>query len=74
MNAETTDEGDAEQAREDKEYELNHGIDQEPGKMPWERLRKLCEDEKLAGVREATRKKAGYVLDSFQRLALPRIL
>src|SRR5262249_35025216 len=54
--------------------ELNHGLAQEPSKMPWEAFRQLYEDEKLAGAREATRKKAGYVFDAFAELARPKCL
>src|SRR5262245_12553165 len=73
-SANTADEKEAEQARADLEYELNHGLLSEPSKMPWEAFRDLYEDEKLAGVREATRKKAGYVFDAFADLAHPRTL
>jgi hypothetical protein len=40
--------------------------------MMWETFRGLYEEEKLAGVRAATKKKAGYVFDSFEELARPR--
>jgi hypothetical protein len=73
-SAKTADPKDAEKARADWEYELNHGLHQEPSKMPWERFREIYEEEKLAGVREATRKKAGYVFDKFEELAHPRAL
>jgi integrase len=73
-SARTTDPKKAEKARADLEYELNHGIAREPSKMPWETFRQLYEGEKLAGSREATQKKAGYVFDSFEELANPRTL
>jgi integrase len=73
-SAGTTDPDAAEKKRADLEYELNHGINSEPSKMPWETFRQLYEEEKLAGSREATRKKAGYVFDSFAELARPRTL
>jgi integrase len=73
-SARTADEKEAEKARADLEYELNHGLAREPSKMPWEAFRTLYEEEKLAGRREATRKKAGYVFDSFEGLARPRAL
>jgi integrase len=73
-SAGTGDEKEAEQSRADLEYELNHGLLSEPSKMPWETFRELYEDEKLAGAREATRKKAGYVFDAFAELARPRTL
>ena len=73
-SARTADEKEVEQARADLEYELNHGLAQEPSKMAWETFRELYEEEKLAGAREATRKKAGYVFDAFVELARPRNL
>jgi integrase len=73
-SAETDDEEKAEQKRADLEYELNHGLHAEPSKMPWEKFRELYEEEKLAGARAATKKKAGYVFDSFEKLASPRAL
>jgi integrase len=73
-SAKTADPKEAEKARADWEYELNHGLHREPSKMPWETFRQTYEEEKLAGAREATRKKAGYVFDSFEGLAHPRTL
>jgi integrase len=70
----TNDARKAGKARDDLEYELNHGIAHEPSKMLWETFRELYEEEKLAGAREATRKKAGYVFDAFEELAHPRTL
>jgi integrase len=73
-SARTRDPKEAEKARADLEYELNHGLTKEPSKMLWETFRELYEEEKLAGVREATRLKAGYVFDAFAELAHPRNL
>jgi integrase len=73
-SAKTADPEKAENARGDLEYELNHGLAQEPSKMLWETFRTLYEQEKLAGSRPATLKKAGYVFDAFERLANPRTL
>jgi integrase len=73
-SARTANQKEADRKRSDLEYELNHGLAAEPSKMPWERFRQLYEEEKLAGAREATRKKAGYVFDSFDELANPRAL
>lgn len=73
-SAKTDDPGKAEQARADWEYELNHGLHRDPCKMTWEDFRDLYAEEKLATVREATRKKAGYVFDSFAELAHPKNL
>jgi integrase len=71
-SAKTADPEAGEKARADLEYELNHGLAQEPSKMTWDEFRDLYEDEKLAGGREATRKKAGYVFDRFAELAHPK--
>lgn len=73
-SARTADPAAAEKARADLEYELNHGLSHEPNRMPWQKFRELYEQEKLAGNREATRKKAGYVFDSFEELARPKTL
>jgi integrase len=73
-SAGTDDEGEAEKARADLEYELNHGLLREPSKMPWETFRELYEEEQLAGRRQATRKKWGYVADSFEEVMVPRTL
>jgi integrase len=73
-SAKTADPDKAERARADWEYELNHGIRSEPSKMPWGTFRERYEEEKLSGLRDATRKKAGYVFDAFEQLASPRAL
>src|SRR5262249_17883669 len=73
-SAKTADPEEAERRRADLEYELNHGLAKEPSRMPWETFCDYYRDEKLAGNREATRKKADYVLDSFQELARPKTL
>ena len=73
-SAKTADEKEAEDARVDLESDLNNGRYQEASKMPWVNFRDLYEEEKLAGTREATRKKAGYVFDAFEELARPRAL
>jgi integrase len=73
-SAKTADPDQAERLRSDLEYELNHGLHRDPCKMPFEDFRELYEDERLAEKRAATRKKAGYVFDSFTELAGPRTL
>jgi integrase len=73
-SAGTADPDIAEQKRSDLEYELNHGIAHESSKMPWETFRQIYEEEHLAARREATRKKAGYVFDLFEKLSSPRKL
>jgi integrase len=73
-SARTADPDEAERKRADLEYELNHGLADEPSKMPWEAFRQLYEEERLAAAREATRKKAGYVFDAFANLMRPKAL
>jgi integrase len=70
-SAKTTDEGEAEKARADLEYELNHGKYQEPSRMDWERFRQLFEEEYLAGQRPRTREKYQTVLDVFEQVVNP---
>jgi hypothetical protein len=72
-SAKTADPDLAEKARADLEYEPNHGLPHEPSKMPWERFRKRYDEEKLAGKRAETRKKAGYVFDLVEDLARPNL-
>jgi hypothetical protein len=73
-SAKTADPAEAERLRADKEYELNHGLHRDPCKMPWEKFRQTYEEEQLASRRPSTRKKAGYVFDSFAELSRPRTL
>lgn len=70
-SAKTTDEGEAQKARADLEYELNHGKYQEPSRMDWERFRQLFEEEYLAGQRPRTREKYQTVLDVFEQVVNP---
>jgi integrase len=73
-SAETADPVDAEQARADLEYELNHGKYLEASRMTWERFRELFEDEYVAGERANTRRNYGVMFDLFERLCKPRTL
>ena len=73
-SAGTADEKEAEQARADLEYELNHGKYQEASRMTWERFRELFEDEYVAGRRQGTRNVYRDTLDAFERLCGPRSL
>src|SRR5262245_58777808 len=59
---------DAEQARADLEYELNHGLHQQTSRMSWERFREVFEEEYLPGVRPPTRRKYNQVLDLFEEM------
>ena len=73
-SAETDDPGEAEKARGDLEYELNHGKYQEASRMTWEAFRDLFEAEYLTGKRPATQVNHGCALDLFERLSNPRTL
>jgi hypothetical protein len=53
-SAETCNPLDAEKARADLEYELNHGLHQDASKVSWERFREMFEKEYVAPLR-ATR-------------------
>jgi integrase len=70
-SAETADEGEAEQARADLEYELNHGKYQEASRMSWERFRELFEAEYVAGCKPKTRRRFQTTLDLFEELCHP---
>jgi integrase len=70
-SAGTADEGDAEQARADLEYELNHGRYQEASRMSWERFRELFEAEYLPNLRPGSQGKMRDVLDSFAEICRP---
>src|SRR5262249_43523365 len=70
-SAGTADKKEAEKARADLEYELNHGKYQEASRMTWERFRELFEDEYVANKRENTRKAYTDTLDSFEEICGP---
>ncbi len=73
-SAGTSNAKEAEQARADLEYELNHGKYQEGSNISWERFRESFETEHLAGLRERTREKYGTVLDVFEQIINPKRL
>lgn len=70
-SAKTDNPEKAEEARADKEYELNHGLHQEKSKLDWDRFRQMFEEEYLPGVRERTREKYNTVLDVFEQVISP---
>jgi integrase len=70
-SAGTDDDKEAEQARADLEYELNHGRYQEASRMTWERFRELFEREYVADKRLNTRENYEDTLDLFERLCNP---
>jgi integrase len=65
---------EAEKARADLEYELNHGLHRDTSAMSWERFRELFEEEYVAGLRKDTRANYKATLDLFERLCSPRSL
>jgi integrase len=73
-SAETDDPDKAETARADKEYELNHGLHQEPSKLDWDKFRELFEDEYAAGCRKTTRQNYDDTFNLFERLCSPQKL
>jgi integrase len=73
-SAGTAKEGEAEQARSDLEYELNHGKYQEASKLDWEHFRDMFEAEYLPGLRSRTQEKYRTVLDVFEEIVHPKSL
>jgi integrase len=73
-SAGTADEQDAERARADLEYELNHGLYQEASSLTWERFRQLFEDEYVSARRPNTRRNYKDTLDQFEQLCHPKRL
>ena len=67
----TNDPKEAEKARADLEYELNHGKYQEPSKLDWQHFRELFETEYLTGLRVPSQEKYGSVLDVFEEIVNP---
>src|SRR5579871_814651 len=65
-SAKTNDPKEAEKARADLEYELNHGQYQEASKLDWNRFRELFEAEYLPGLRTRSQEKYVTVLDVFE--------
>lgn len=70
-SAGTDDEGKAEHARADLEYQLNHGLHHQGSKLDWNRFRELFEAEYLPGLRPRSREKYGTVLDVFEQIIAP---
>jgi integrase len=73
-SAGTADPDEAETARADLEYELNHGKYQEASRISWERFRELFEAEYVSGGRLNTRRGFNATLDLFERICNPRSL
>src|SRR5262245_50271455 len=62
---------DAEKKRADLEYELNHGLYQEPSRMTWVKFRELFEAEYVAALRPNTQRNHRNTLDQFEELCNP---
>jgi integrase len=62
---------DAEKARADLEYELNHGLYLEASRMPWATFREAFEAEYVAGRRLNTRRTYAATLDLFEQICSP---
>jgi integrase len=71
QSAGTADEKEAEQARADKEYELNHNLHKDRSRMTWQRFRELFEEEFVASRRLNTRENYTCTLDSFEQYCHP---
>ena len=72
--AKIADDKEAEDARADLEYELNHGRYQEASRMTWERFRELFETEFVASRRDNTRRNYSVMMDLFERVCNPKTL
>ncbi len=71
QSAKTADEQEAEQARGNLEYRLNHGLHVEAVRTGWEAFREAFEAEYVAGKRENTRLGYAATFDLFERLCAP---
>lgn len=70
-SAKTDDEAEAEKARADLEYELNHGLHAEPSKMTWARFREIVEKEYRPNLKPKTLPVVDTVLDQFENFCNP---
>jgi integrase len=74
QTAGTANPKDAEKARADLEYELNHDLRRGAGRMTWEAFRELFEAEHVAPLRPATRRNYAAALGAFERHCSPKRL
>lgn len=74
QSARTADPDEAEQARADLEYELNHGLHAEPGRLTWPAFRQLFEREYIMALRDNTCRSYGWTFDAFEASDPPRLL
>lgn len=73
-SAETNNPIEAEQKRDDLQYELNHGLYKEASRMGWDVFRAKFEAEYVAGTRLNTRENYTATFDLFERLCKPMSL
>lgn len=73
-SARTSDPKEAEQKRQDKEYELNHGLHQEKSSLTWATFREAFENEYVAGLRPRSQEKFETVFDVFEKEMKPNKL
>ena len=71
-SAETCNPIDAEKARADLEYELNHGLHADASGMSWEKFRELFEEEHLQTRRLNTRENYDAAFDWLEKTVRPR--
>ncbi|HEY5315399.1 MAG TPA: hypothetical protein VIK18_22905, partial [Pirellulales bacterium] len=71
QSAKTNDEAEAEKARADLEYELNHGLHKQASRMSWSRFRQTFEEEGLSNLRPMTRRGVTRVLDLLEQICKP---
>jgi integrase len=74
QSAGTCNPKDAEQARADLEYELNNGLRQGDGRVPWEKFRERFWAEYVAPLRQNTRDNYEDTLNLFEELCRPKRL
>jgi integrase len=74
QSARTSDQEEAETARADKEYELNHGLHKEISRMSWARFRELFEAEYFPSCRQRTRESYQNTFRLFEEVCSPRTL
>ncbi len=70
-SAKTSDPDEAERARADLEYELNHDLARSGSRTSWERFRECFEAEYLPDLREGTRRIYGRLFDHFEDICHP---
>jgi integrase len=68
----TADAKEAEKARTDVEYELNHGRYAEASRMTWDRFRERFEEEYVNGWRRNTQLNYQRTLDLFEEICGPK--